>query len=151
MVLLFLICMIVLLPSVFSQEMEESFSVMKKQSKSVKSAILKSAFIPGWGQWYNDQKFKALIVFGGEMALIGGAIVQNQRAVASVSLQEKEFYQYDRSKFIWWLVAAHLLNVLDAYVDASLWDFDTGPDLSEHQYFSNDRCIKFCFYINLNN
>ena len=104
--------------------------------KSPRTAMLRSAFVPGWGQWYNNQKLKALIVFGGEAALIGNAVYYNQMAVSSTTYGDRKFYQDIRSQFLWWLVAVHLLNILDAYVDAHLFDFDTGPDLSS---VDNDR------------
>lgn len=98
--------------------------------KSPRGAILRSALIPGWGQWYNEQKLKALVVFSGEMALLGTAVYYNQLAVKSTMDYEREFYEYNRGRFLWWLLGVHLINILDAYVDAHLWNFDTGPDLS---------------------
>ena len=64
------------------------------------------------------------------MALLGNAIYYNQQAAKSTTDDELRFYQDTRSRFLWWLMAVHLLNILDAYVDAHLWNFDTGPDLS---------------------
>ena len=74
-----------------------------------------------------------LLVFGGEVALVGNAVYYNQRVAKGTSDDERRFYRDVRGRFLWWFLAVHLLNVLDAYVDAHLWNFDTGPDLSLHQ------------------
>lgn len=113
-----------------AQSTTNTDSVSAPVVKSPRGAMLRSAFVPGWGQWYNNQKLKALIVFGCEMTLVGSAVYYNQLAARSTTEYEREFYADNRSRFLWWLLAAHLINILDAYVDAHLWDFDAGPDLS---------------------
>jgi len=113
-----------------AQEKADSLDVPMLETKSPTVAMIRSALLPGWGQWYNDQKWKALLVFGGEAALVGNAIYYNQRVAESTTDDERRFYRDVRGRFLWWLLAVHLLNVLDAYVDAHLWNFDTGPDLS---------------------
>ena len=80
-----------------------------------------------------DLPLEKLLVFGGEVALVGNAVYYNQRVAKSTSDDERRFYRDVRGRFLWWLLAVHLLNVLDAYVDAHLWNFDTGPDLSLRQ------------------
>jgi len=113
--------------------------------KSPMGALLRSALIPGWGQWYNGQKLKSILVFGGGMTLIGAAVIQNQRAVRSSIPEEREFYQSDRDRFIWYFLGAYLLNLLDAYVDASLSNFDTGPDLSVRSPMSAGKGVMVAF------
>lgn len=108
----------------------DSLNNEEKVEKSPTVAILRSALIPGLGQLYNRQIFKAILVFGGEAALVGNAIYYNQLQVRSSTEDEWEFYRNVKSRFLWWLFAVHLLNVIDAYVDASLFEFDTSPDLS---------------------
>ena len=98
--------------------------------KSPRGAVLRSALIPGWGQWYNGQKLKALLVLGVELGLAGNSVYFNQLAVQSTTDWEREFYQNNRSQYLWWFLGVYLLNLLDAYVDAHLWDFAAGPDLS---------------------
>lgn len=98
--------------------------------KSPRAAMLRSALIPGWGQWYNEKRLKAVLVLGAELALIGNAVYFNQLAVGSDTEYDRQFYRENRRLYLWWLAAAHILNVLDALVDAHLSGFDTGPDLS---------------------
>ena len=129
-ILLFGILFVTVVPDVWAQENSDSVHVTTIVEKSPRGAMLRSALMPGWGQLYNNQKLKALLVFGGEMALVGNAIYYNQVANKSQTVDEQRFYKDMRSQFLWWLFAIHLLNILDAYVDAHLWNFDTGPDLS---------------------
>ena len=102
--------------------------------------MILSAILPGMGQWYNDQKIKAVLVCGTELGLIGSSVYWNQKVVASISDDERLFYEDKRSLMIWWYFGIYLLNILDAYVDAQLWHFDVGPDLT---WKDNDRrlCI----------
>ena len=106
--------------------------------KSPRGAVLRSALIPGWGQWYNGQKLKALLVLGVELGLAGNSVYFNQLAVQSTTDWEREFYQNNRSQYLWWFLGVYLLNLLDAYVDAHLWDFDAGPDLSIQRRIGDD-------------
>jgi hypothetical protein len=108
-------------------------TMVKTDSVAVKSpnwALFRSAVLPGWGQWYNGKKFKSLLVLGGEVGLIVNASFQNQKALRSKTEDERAFYENNRSLSAWWAVAVYFLNLLDAYVDAQLSDFDVGPDLS---------------------
>lgn len=90
-----------------------------------KSALWRSLFIPGWGQWANGQKLKGLIILGSEIMLFSGFYLQNQRYLDVVRkintnsdpylIYEKNYYYDDRNKFIWWTGGLHVANFLDAY------------------------------------
>jgi hypothetical protein len=95
-----------------------------------RGALVRSALLPGWGQWYNEQKWKAALVIGLELGLASAAVYYNQLAMQSTNTLDMTWYKDIRSRIIWWGVAVYLLNLIDAYVDANLWDFDTGPDLT---------------------
>ncbi|HDQ44705.1 MAG TPA: hypothetical protein ENN17_04285 [bacterium] len=97
---------------------------------SPKGAVIRSALLAGWGQWYNGRKLKSLLVLGGEAGLIANAVIQNQKVQRSATLEERRFYENNRGLSIWWAAAVYFLNLLDAYVDAALSDFDVGPDLT---------------------
>ena len=98
--------------------------------KSPMGAMLRSIAVPGWGQLYNGKWFKAILVCGTEVGLIVNAVYQNQMAVQSKIPLEREWYQDNRNRSVWWLLAAILFSMADAYVDAHLYDFDESPDLS---------------------
>ncbi len=114
---------------VFEAQDDSTQSVIKKK-KSPKGAIIRSSILPGLGQWYNEQKIKAILFFSAESYLIGLSIYYNNKAVNSVSEEEKAFYKDKRNEKYWWIGGLTLLSMLDAYIDAHLYDFDTGPDLA---------------------
>ncbi len=102
----------------------------KALRKSPTGAMLRSMAVPGLGQWYNQKRFKAVIVAGVEIGLIVDAVVQNQLAAQATISYDREFYRNNRSLAIWWLGAAILYSMADAYVDAHLFDFDERPELT---------------------
>lgn len=105
--------------------------------------MLRSAVVPGWGQLYNHQFLKAALVVAGEGFIAYKALdelgLENDaidRAAAlpegpeqSLALEERTVHQNRKISWIWWGVAAHLLSMADAYVDAHLSTFedDFGP------------------------
>lgn len=96
---------------------------------SVKGALIRSAVFPGWGQWYNGKKWKTVLIIGAELGLGGNAIYLNQKMHQALTTEEFRFYQDKRNLTLWWLAGLYFLNVLDAYVDAQLGDFDVSPEL----------------------
>jgi hypothetical protein len=114
--------------------------------KSPGLAMLFSAVIPGAGQFYNQSYWKVPVVFGLGLYFVSTWLDQNRRVEiyrqlyadsllanpgAAVSYQrERDFYKQQRDTFAWYFVILYILNVADAYVDASLFDFDVGKDLS---------------------
>jgi hypothetical protein len=101
--------------------------------------MLRSLVFPGWGQWYNQQKIKSLLVFSGEGTLIGLAIYYNQKANESTAASDQVFYQDRRNLMFWFIGGFTLLSMLDAYIDAYLYDFDTGPNLNLRAGFWENR------------
>ena len=113
-----------------AQTAEDSSRAVSMRYKSPNGAMVRSALLPGLGQWYNGQKFKAVLVLGGELGLMANAVYQNQQVVQSQTEEEKAFYVNNRSLSLWWFFGVYFLNILDAYVDAHLMDFDVGPELT---------------------
>ncbi len=101
-----------------------------KKRSSPRSVMLRSVVVPGWGQYYNRQYLKAALVCGAEVGLVATAIYWNGKANGASSRDDKLFYQNNRNTANWFLLGTVLLSMLDAYVDASLADFDESPDLS---------------------
>jgi len=70
----------------------------------------KLSFIPGAGQFYNEDYLKGLFFLSSE--------------IYSVSMIDKFAYNITkRNSFIWWAIGLYILNVLDAYIDAELSSF----------------------------
>jgi len=114
--------------------------------------MLRSAAVPGWGQVYNRKYLKAAAVVGVEGLLAYGALhelglendaVDRQSALLAaggdpqdpeflLAEQDKNTHRNRKISWIWWGIAAHLLSMADAYVDAHLatFDADFGPPQS---------------------
>lgn len=99
-------------------------------TKSPKGAMLRSMIFPGWGQWYNQKRLKAVVVFGAEVGLLTNSIYLNQKCQASQTTLEREFYINNRNLSNWWLLGVILFSMADAFVDAHLYHFDESPELS---------------------
>lgn len=115
--------------SFVKKSVEDSTKNFKLKAKSPKGAMIRSLVFPGLGQFYNEQYIKAAIVLAGQGTLVGFLFYYNERASESTTPLDKEFYEDRRNLMFWWIGAATLLSMLDAYIDAHLYDFDTGPDL----------------------
>lgn len=115
-------------------------------TKSPGVALLLSAILPGAGQFYNESYIKVPIVLGFGVYFISSWLDYNRRYkeyrdryAASLPvipggddrlLNVREFYKDQRDTFTWYFIVLYLVNLADAYVDASLYGFDVGGDLS---------------------
>lgn len=102
-----------------------------KAGKSPRNAMIRSLFVPGWGQLYNGKKIKSLIIFGVETSVISAIFVQNNRLSDSKTSENRSFYRDERNKFIWWFGGVIIYSVLDAYVDAYLQGFSVDMDINK--------------------
>ena len=107
---------------------------IQNEKKNPTGAMIRSLVFPGLGQWYNNKKFKALIVFCAETGLLANAIYLNQQLVISTEDYERNFYIENRNISVWWLVGVILYSVTDAFVDAHLAGFDESPLLSSIKF-----------------
>jgi hypothetical protein len=125
---------------------------------SPKKAALYSAFLPGLGQVYNKKYWKIPIIYAGLIGL-GYNIGYNQKEfklyreefiyrinngdkklhvnhkyIPLMSTQNlpivQDSYRKNRDLFIIGTLAFYLINVIDASVDAHLFNFDVSDDLS---------------------
>ena len=123
--------------------------------------MLRSAVVPGWGQLYNRKVLKAAGVVAGEGLLAYQALSEHKKeneAVDRLSAlldagvgpgdpayqavdQDREAHRNRKINWIWWGVAAHLLSMVDAYVDAHLatFDADFGPPASARDFGEKPR------------
>jgi len=99
-----------------------------------------SAFIPGLGQIYDESYWKAPVIWGvGGYWLYVWIDLNNQykdfqRLYALTGndqyLSLRNFYRDERDKYAWFMGALYILNIVDAYAGAHLYDFNVSPDLS---------------------
>jgi hypothetical protein len=116
------------------------------KSKSPGTAILLSAVLPGAGQAYNGSYWKVPIVLGLGLYFVSewlnyNRLTMDYREKYNGSMQQnpsgdprlyarREFYKTERDAFAWYFLVLYVLNIVDAYVDASLSGFDVGEELA---------------------
>ncbi|MBS4035653.1 MAG: hypothetical protein KGZ85_14380 [Ignavibacterium sp.] len=106
--------------------------------KSPWGAVLRSAVIPGWGQFYNESYWKIPVVWGFAGWFIYNWINTNDNYVENQDIylntnediyrRRRDFYRDQRDNFAIYLALTYLLNLVDAYVDAHLFDFTVSED-----------------------
>lgn len=127
-----------------------SFSQKIKKDKSPKKAALFSAIIPGSGQIYTEKYWKVPIVYAGiitsiyfidennkkyknykEAALLSYDSGENQLGYSYSELKIlKDYYRRNRDVSYFSLVGIYILNIVDASVNAHLYNFDVSDDIS---------------------
>ena len=116
--------------------------VMKK---SAWGAVLRSAVLPGFGQFYNESYWKIPVIWG-VLGYLGyqwnslnksyknySLLYEQSKTVDnakgnSIYLTYREFYQDQRDLFAIYIGLTYFLNLVDAYVDAQLFDFNVNED-----------------------
>jgi hypothetical protein len=101
-----------------------------------KAAVLSLA-VPGGGQYYNNQYVKCAVFGGAELFLIGRLVYDTNRqnhyydlAKNSISMDYVDYVRKYNHYFArsqsdrWWLGTVVFLSVMDAYVDAHLYNFE---------------------------
>ena len=120
--------------------------VVFKMKKSPWKSVLYSALLPGAGQFYNESYWKIPVIAG-----LGGYFVYEwiknnntyldykQQYAESQTPQNpsgnqqllnlREFYSDQRDNFIIYSVILYVINLIDAYVDAQLYDFNVSDKI----------------------
>lgn len=106
-------------------------------------ALLRSLVLPGWGQFYNDEPFKGVCYGAVELGLFSLILYHHDRAEHARDLftdtglsswqDDYEVHSALRRDFVWYTAGAWLAGMLDAYVDAYLFSFE-----SENRKFDGD-------------
>jgi hypothetical protein len=94
--------------------------------KSPWGAVARSAMLPGWGQLYNDQYIKAVLVLAVVFDFSRKVYVFNHRYEDSGNTAMRD----RRVVNTWYLGLIYMLNMVDAYVDATLYRFDETMELT---------------------
>jgi hypothetical protein len=108
-----------------------------EREKSATVAVFSSMLVPGLGQIYNGRKWKAVIFAGLEIWFFTNAMWEKKRAdewlavrddqdAGSIEYQEADllynFHKENARTFMWWLGGTWLISMLDAFIDAHLFD-----------------------------
>ncbi len=152
---LFCVLLFVLLFSmnVNGQENNAENDTIESKIHSPRKAILYSAIFPGLGQIYNKKIWKVPLIYGGAgMALfyinfnqiryqkvldyikseveLGEYEIYGQRIPQDRLEVARDFYRTNRDWSVIALGGTYLINILDALVDAYLFNYDVSDDLS---------------------
>lgn len=96
-------------------------------SLTPRGALLRSALLPGWGQYANGRPFKALLFSAAAAGFLGKAIAEarglDRAEAAGHSDRELQDRAARRNTWVLGLLATSTLAGLDAYVDAQLAGF----------------------------
>lgn len=130
----------ILLTLIFSK----SIAGADEKSKSPVGAAIRSALIPGWGQFYTEEYLKGFLLSCTEISLISEAVIQEYK---KRSKTEKEKYINRRNRFIIWFLGVKMYSVTDAYVAAHLYEF--GEDEVSLNFNPEDRTIQLIWTDNL--
>lgn len=146
---------IIMITSCFLSDIYGHESVKKDSIRNIspRTALIKSAIIPGWGQLYVRKPLKAAIYVSLEAYHIYRMIeynsiyqyVKETKETIGIgewnkkSEQEKKAAVFDetgynlkinswrarekRNKYAWWCAGIYFIGMLDAYVDAHLYNF----------------------------
>jgi len=106
--------------------------------KSPWGAVGRSAILPGWGQIYNESYWKAPVIWGVMGWFVYAWVDNNNNYIdykdlysqtgESKYLDYRNFYRDQRDEFAIYFVLTYFLNLIDAYVDAHLFDFNVGEN-----------------------
>ncbi|GAB4300758.1 MAG: hypothetical protein Kow0098_28460 [Ignavibacteriaceae bacterium] len=120
-----------------------------RMSKSPWLAVGLSAVFPGAGQIYNESYYKAPVIWGVAAWLVYLWIDNNDlyKTYRDLFIQTNDarfkdlrtFYQDQRDEISIYLGLVYLLNLIDAYVDAQLFDFTVDEDFLTGSHFINLR------------
>lgn len=139
-------------------------SLEKKQNtpkflmkKSPLKAVIYSAILPGAGQFYNRSYWKIPIIAGLGGYFVYEIISNNNRFLdfrdqyfqsqtpenpsGDIRLRTlREFYRDQKDDFFIYSLILYVVNLIDAYVDAELYDFDVSENINLQQ-FQNSKII----------
>ncbi|MBN1948924.1 MAG: hypothetical protein JW784_04200 [Candidatus Cloacimonetes bacterium] len=122
--------------------------------KPLKSAAL-SLIIPGGGQFYNESYLKFGFVLALEGSLIGLTAYHHFKsedyydkylATGDEKYYDKySDYYYKRQNDFWWLGSTVLLSMIDAYVDAHLYNFSSEKKRIRLKFEDQSLLVSFIF------
>jgi len=108
-----------------------------ERKKSARVAVLSNMLLPGLGEVYNGRKLKAAIMVGVSTFYMSKAWIEYKRSVIRKISRDRyepssrgwnfqnEWYVFHKESakdYLWWSGAVWLIGMLDAYVDAYLFD-----------------------------
>ena len=141
---IFVLIIIVVLSSnlLFGKETKEL------SERNATKAMLYSLIIPGGGQFYNKKYAKSAVVFATEAIMIGSAIdyhIKMNDAWDKGNQADYDKFYDKRQNMYWWLGAIKFLSVVDAFVDAKLYNYDEKKKKIELRFKGNTVSLNYKF------
>ena len=92
---------------------------------SAHGALLRSAVLPGWGQFYNGRPIKGLFFGAASATALTAVVVEHRRIRSAPTPEEHQDRTARRNSRLLYFALSVALAAIDAYVDAHLADFGT--------------------------
>ena len=92
---------------------------------SAHGALLRSAVLPGWGQFYNGRPVKGLFFGAASATALTSVVVEHRRIRSAPTPEAHQDRTARRNSRLLYLALSVALAAIDAYVDAHLADFGT--------------------------
>lgn len=117
-----------------------------EMKKSAWGAVVRSAILPGFGQFYNESYWKVPVVWGalGYLSYLWIDSNNNYKKYRDLFtanrsndsyLRLREFYKDQRDLNAVFIGIAYFLNLVDAYVDAHLFDFNVSEKMQVNTFY----------------
>lgn len=109
------------------QSLNDTTAVLSDRPlKSPLGAVLRSAVVPGWGQFYTRHHLKGIVAFGVDTFLFASIFYYHHRWRTT----GRQHFRDQRNTFTFYFGLAYALTLIDAYVDASLFGFNKAIQFS---------------------
>jgi len=122
-----------------------------QMQKSPWGAVGRSAILPGWGQYY-DENYWHIPVIWGLLGWFGSQWILNNNNYKTYRDEfietednndklKRDFYRDQRDQFTIYIAITYLLNLVDAYVGSHLFDFSV-----EEYYLMHTPRLKITYH-----
>lgn len=101
----------------------EADSTRTDSLPSAHGALLRSAVLPGWGQFYNGRPVKGLFFGAASATALTAVVVEHRRIRSAPTPEEHQDRTARRNGRLLYFALSVALATIDAYVDAHLADF----------------------------
>jgi hypothetical protein len=135
---------------VVSDTIRTVYETTFEMQKSPWGAVARSAVLPGWGQFYNEDFWHIPVIwgflgwFGYQWYLNNKDYKENRDLFINTEntlyKSRRDFYRDQRDQFTIYFVITYLLNLVDAFVGAHLFDFSV-----EEDYLIKVQRLKFSY------
>lgn len=127
----------------------------EKKVKIPMQAAGLSLILPGGGQIYNQQYLKAGLIASLELAFAGRFVYHYlesekyyqdyEKSLLQSDLDRYNDFYYKRQNDLWWLGITIFLSMIDAYVDAHLFDFEEKKKKIHLKFQDNELSLSYHF------